>query len=227
MDSEDHLNTGEPALRPGTLATRIRILRAAEELFSAGAIDAVSLQRIGREAGQRNHSAVQYHFGDKEGVLIAILDRHTPAISEHRNALLDEIEERGQAADLRRLAEAFVLPVVRKAQDPDGGMAYVRISAQLIGHPEHTLVRLDEARGRAASRRLARLATAAGPETPSAFALPRLMTLTGLLFHGISDWSRVLEEREGAISEGAWSVMTEHLVTVVAAHFAVEAGSSP
>ncbi|MGH0033842.1 MAG: TetR family transcriptional regulator [Myxococcota bacterium] len=212
--------------RTETLATRLRILRAAERLFSEAGIDAVALHQIGREAGQRNRSAVQYHFGDKQGLLVAILDRHTPSIGEHRNHLLDEIEERGETRDLHRLAEAFVLPVVRKARDPDGGMAYVRIAAQLIGHPRYTLFRLDQQRGRAGSRRLQRLVTAAGPEIPRPLRLPRTLTATGLLFHGIADWSRIVEERSGRIAEADWSGMTSHLVDAAAAQFAMPVAPS-
>jgi AcrR family transcriptional regulator len=224
LNSDDDLNNSPDVLRADTLATRVRILRAAEQLFSEGAIDAVSLQQIGRDAGQRNRSAVQYHFGDKEGVLVAILDRHTPAIAEHRNSLLDEIEERGEAGDLRRLAEAFVLPVARRAQDPDGGMAYVQISAQLIGHPQYTLSRLDQVRGRASSRRLTRLVATVGPEVPAEFALPRLITVTGLLFHGIADWSRVVQERSGMIDGKGWDAITSYLVDTVAVHFSISSG---
>lgn len=209
-------------IRTDTVATRLRIIRAAEKLFSESGIDAVSLQQVGREAGQRNRSAVQYHFEDKEGLLLAILDRHTPAISEERNHLLDQIEEEGAADDLRRLAEAFVLPVTSKAQDPDGGMAFVRINAQLIGHPQYSLFRLDEVRGRAGSRRIMRLTAAAGPELPPELILPRWITVTGLLFHGIADWSRVLEEQVGTIGEREWRSMISHLVHSVASQFATQ-----
>ena len=72
----------------------------------------------------------------------------------------------------------------------------------------YTLFRLDQGAGRAGSRRLSRLVTKAGPAIPPEFVLPRLMTVTGLLFHGIADWSRVFEERSGKIEERDWSAMT-------------------
>jgi len=221
MSQPLHSDASPSPVRTDTVATRLRILRAAERLFSEQGIDAVSLQQVGREAGQRNRSAVQYHFEDKEGLLLAILDRHTPSISEERNQLLDRIEERGEQGDLRRLAEAFVLPVARKAQDPDGGMAFVRINAQLIGHPKYTLFRLDEMRGRADSRRIVRLVSAAGPVVPEERVLPRWITATGLVFHGIADWSRVVEEQAGAIGEREWRAMISHLIHSVASQYAI------
>ena len=65
LRSETSLKSG---LRPDAVATRAWIVAAAERLFADIGIDATSLAEINKAAGQRNRSAVQYHFGDKEGV---------------------------------------------------------------------------------------------------------------------------------------------------------------
>ena len=111
--------------------------------------------------------------------------------------------------------------MVRKAREADGGMAYVRINAQLIGHPRHSLFALDERRGRAGSRRIFRMVTAAGPTVPARLVLPRTLTVTGLVFHGIADWSRIVEQHSGSVAERDWKAMGAHLVDAVAAHFAL------
>ena len=74
----------ERGLRADALATRERIVAAAERLFAERGLDGVSLVEVGRAAGQRNRSAVQYHFGDKQGLVHAILDKHTPGIEARR-----------------------------------------------------------------------------------------------------------------------------------------------
>ena len=51
--------------------TRDRILRAAEVLLADQGIDGVSLREINRAAGQSNTAAVQYYFGDRDGLLTA------------------------------------------------------------------------------------------------------------------------------------------------------------
>ena len=111
--------------------TRARLIRAAERLFAERGVEAVSLREINREADQRNATALQYHFEDRDGLLNAILEKHEPAIEVSRHALLDEIEEDGQP-DLHRLSTALVLPAAEKLSDPDGGRCYLRIVAQLI-----------------------------------------------------------------------------------------------
>src|SRR5215831_7778663 len=98
---------------------KLRLITAAEQLFAARGIDAVSLREINRAAGARNAVAVQYHFEDRDGVLLAVLQKHRPDVEARRHAMLDQYEADG-AADLRRLAAALVRPWAAKLADPDG-----------------------------------------------------------------------------------------------------------
>ena len=107
------------------------LIAAAERLFAARGIDGVSLREINREARQRNTTSLQYHFGDREGLLRAIMAKHFKEVNARRNALLDQYEA-NREPDIRVLASAFVLPLVAKLHDPDGGRAYLRIAAELV-----------------------------------------------------------------------------------------------
>ncbi|WP_371481843.1 TetR/AcrR family transcriptional regulator [Kitasatospora sp. NBC_00315] len=53
--------------------TREKLLRAAEQLFATRGVEAALTRDITRLAGQGNPSAVQYHFGSREGLLDAIM----------------------------------------------------------------------------------------------------------------------------------------------------------
>jgi AcrR family transcriptional regulator len=107
------------------------LIAAAEQLFADRGIDGVSLREINREAQQRNTTSLQYHFGDREGLLRAILDKHSREVHARRNALLDLYDANG-VEDIRVLSSAFVLPLVAKLHDPDGGRCYLRIAAELV-----------------------------------------------------------------------------------------------
>jgi AcrR family transcriptional regulator len=179
-------------IRIDAVATRARIVSAAERLFAERGIDATTLAEINRAANQRNRSAVQYHFGNKEGVIHAILDKHTPGIELRRHAMLDEIEMYDEPG-LRALAEALVLPVAEKLDDPDGGRAFLRLNAQLIGHPSFPLLSLHAQRINRGADRLNRLIVATVPHWPEALWVPRWLLLIGLLFHGMADYARLLE----------------------------------
>lgn len=123
----------QPRTAPGK-DTRDRILRAAETLFAARGIDAVSLREVNREAQQHNTGAVQYHFGDRDGLLKAVVDRHRNDSEPRRHALLDHYEERGDD-DLRTMAAALVHPIAAKLNDADGGRAYLQIAGQYYARP--------------------------------------------------------------------------------------------
>jgi AcrR family transcriptional regulator len=117
---------------PGT--TRVRLINAAEQLFAARGIDAVSLREINRASGARNAIAVQYHFEDRAGVVRAVLQKHRPDVEARRHALLDQCEADG-APDLRCLAAALVRPWSAKLADADGGPQYLQIHAELLNRP--------------------------------------------------------------------------------------------
>src|SRR4029077_11859472 len=107
------------------------LISAAEQLFADRGIDGVSLREINREAQQRNTTSLQYHFGDREGLLRAILAKHGREVHARRNALLDQYEA-NRVDDIRLLSSAFVLPLIAKLHDPDGRRCYLRIAAELV-----------------------------------------------------------------------------------------------
>ncbi|WP_030171954.1 TetR/AcrR family transcriptional regulator [Spirillospora albida] len=113
--------------------TRERLLDAAERLYAERGVDAVSLREILQEAGARNATAVQYHFGDRAGVVRAIFARHAPDIESRRHALLDAYEdgERG----IRPLAAALIRPMTPRLADPSG-RAYLQIWADVLNRPD-------------------------------------------------------------------------------------------
>lgn len=61
------------------------LLNAAEELFAIHGIDAVSNRRIVDHAGLANHSAISYHFGGREGLLRALVERHFAEVDLRRD----------------------------------------------------------------------------------------------------------------------------------------------
>lgn len=116
-------------------STKARLIQAAEQLFAARGIDAVSLREINRAAGSKNAIAVQYHFEDRAGVLKAILAKHRPDVEARRHAMLDQYEADGDP-NLRALAAALVRPSAAKLADDDGGPEYLQIAAYLLNRPD-------------------------------------------------------------------------------------------
>ena len=100
-------------------STRDAIMTAAERLFVARGIEAVPLREIGHAAGQRNNNAVQYHFGDRLGLVGAIYAHRSEALNARRLQLLEQLDSQGVATDPSGLVRAMLEPHARSVLDPD------------------------------------------------------------------------------------------------------------
>ena len=69
-------------------STRDQLLDAAEELFIEEGLNGASLRAIGRRAGQRNASALQYHFENRDGLILALLGRRMTQLEELRREIV-------------------------------------------------------------------------------------------------------------------------------------------
>lgn len=179
-----------------SVATRAKLVAIAERLFAERGIEGVSLNDINKAAGQRNKNATHYHFGSKDGLLQAILDKHEPGIAARRNALLDELEQRGKPS-VRDVVRALMHPVAEKIFDPDGGKEFIRLDAQLVA--THTLsvqnlrtstLKLGQV------DRLRRSLLDVIQDLPEPVAHQRLLMAAVLLLHGLADHSRMLDASE-------------------------------
>lgn len=198
-------------------ATRARLIGVAERLFAERGIEGVSLNEISRAAGQRNSNACQYHFGDKHGLVQAILDKHVPGIAAERQAMLEGIERRSRS--LRALVQAFVRPVAAKLQDADGGREFIRINAQLIAL--HTLsvqgVPASPLRLARADRFSRTLRRALGARLPETVAQQRLMLAAVLVFHGLDDHARMLDAAGRRTAAGNTALFVANLEDCIVA----------
>lgn len=198
--ASEHISERTTSLTPKSAATRARLIAVAERLFADKGIEGVSLAEINRAARQRHSNACHYHFGSKDGLIQAILDKHVPGISTARNAMFDAMEVAG-GDSLDDLVRALVRPVAAKLLDTNGGQAFVRFNAQLV--VQHTLA----SQGMAAASftlpetdRLTRKlrAAMASRDLPDQVARQRLMMAAIMLFHGLADYSRLCDAAPGA-----------------------------
>jgi AcrR family transcriptional regulator len=103
--------------------TRGRLVSAAAHLFARRGIETVPLRDIGTLAGQRNASAVQYHFGGRWELVTAILARHARTVAGW--------DDPGVAASddevVRRLVE-----LLRPELATAGGRDFLRVVFELV-----------------------------------------------------------------------------------------------
>ncbi len=87
------------------------MIEVAERMFAEKGIDGVSMRDVASAAGQKNNSAVQYHFGGRDGLLLEVFRRRMKEINRSRRQFLDDIDADGRGHDVRALVEAVVLPL--------------------------------------------------------------------------------------------------------------------
>lgn len=113
--------------------TRLKIMEAAERLFGDQGIDSVALRAVSIEAKQRNTNSVQYHFGDKMGLLRDIFEFREGQLDVMRGELLATAKEHGHISDVRWLLRVCFLPNFRHFTDHDG-LPYIKLHAQYLAN---------------------------------------------------------------------------------------------
>jgi AcrR family transcriptional regulator len=88
---------------------RLHLLAAAERLFATQGLG-VPNRDIIAAAGQRNRSAINYHFTSRAGLIDAVREQHEIPIAQHRQHLIARLPE-PEDRTTRQLIEAHVQPV--------------------------------------------------------------------------------------------------------------------
>ncbi len=109
--------------------TKDRLLDEAEHLFARSSIAGVTTRQIVQAAGQRNTSAITYHFGSREGLLLELLTRRGGRVDDRRGVLRAALAAHPTVAELVRCLVDPYCEMLHSEQ----GRSYVRIVAQLRG----------------------------------------------------------------------------------------------
>lgn len=112
-------------------STKDLLLDAAQRLFARDGVRETRIRDINELAGQRNPSALHYHFGTREALLEAILARYQRAVDVEVSAALDRLDAGGSDLGIREIVEAAVEPAVATL-DTQEGRDCVRIIPPLL-----------------------------------------------------------------------------------------------
>lgn len=125
-------------------STSERLLEAAEDLIATRGLEAVSVRAVNAAAGA-NVAAVHYHFGSKEALVDAVLDRRMGELTERRMMLLRPLADVARPS-VHAVVEALVLPLAEFAADPDGpGRTYVQFLSVLHAAGDAWRTRMGDA----------------------------------------------------------------------------------
>lgn len=111
-------------------ATRARLLDAAESLLLTRDVDAVSVRAVNAAAGM-NPAAVHYHFGSKDALIGALLERR---LAPHWQDGLQRLTRRRRAGDLPtvdELVDVVLVPLADLART-ERGRLHLRLLARIV-----------------------------------------------------------------------------------------------
>lgn len=171
--------------------TRERLLDEAERLFAGSGVQGVTTRQIVEAAQQRNTSAVSYHFGSRQGLLLELLARRGGPVDDERGRRRAAL---GATADLDELVGCLVVPYAALLDDP-GGRAYLQIVAQLRGRFAAWRVESDVATTKHLAEILDEIeARAPGPPAVRA---ARVVALIMLLTGSVAERARRIDDGTG------------------------------
>lgn len=107
-------------------ATQSALMQAAEKLIAQRGIENISIRDIVSTAGQKNESALQYHFKNFSGLIKAIQSKRSEETIQHREVLLRTLLETSAKPNIRQLCEIMVQPSYDLARTKVGYRRYIR-----------------------------------------------------------------------------------------------------
>jgi len=164
-----------PNANPSPDAPKVALILAAEVLFARDGIEGASLREIAAQAGQRNHHAVQYHFGSRDSLVQAIFDYRMNQMEVARGSMLAAVEATGKLEDLRAITEIIFRPQIELI-DEFGDHSYAGfLTAYLLRYQARRFGQFGERVAPNLARTLVLLRACLGP-MPEMVAQRRLVT---------------------------------------------------
>lgn len=185
-------------------------------------IGAVSLREINTAAAQKNASGVQYHFGNRTGLIAAILERHMQRADVLRNQLLDGLQMRRNVTPAEVVA-AVVAPLAAELETRSG-RAYLQLLDQLLDRPEIATLDVTAGLNRSLDR-AAQLLTRSMQHLPRAVAAARRQLCTAFLLRSLADRARAIESHAVGANL-AQPAFVANLVDVLVAVLTTDASAS-
>lgn len=108
-------------------ASELALIYAAERLFAEHGIAAVPLRQINQAANQKNISAAHYHFGSRDGLILAVLEHRWLDLDRRRQVLL---ADESRTRDLRYCVEAMIVTLADELKPRAEGNHYLRFIQQ-------------------------------------------------------------------------------------------------
>jgi AcrR family transcriptional regulator len=178
---------------PDASKTRAGLLDAAARAFARDGVFNASLIDITRQAGQRNRAALSYHFGSRDGVLCAVIERHAAFLAQREGELLDAARRQ---PGLAAAVEALVRPAAELADSGWRGRCCLLIIAELTGEDRAQYsAELQDVLASTGGNEVFALLTERTENLTDELRTERFSLMVMFILRAIADRARLLERR--------------------------------
>jgi AcrR family transcriptional regulator len=208
-------------------ATQKALMLAAEKLIAARGIENVSIREIVKTAGQKNESALQYHFGNFRGLVSAIRKKRDKEIHAKRAVLLDELISKSGNPTLRDLCYLMASPSFLMAKlKPDFRRYVVGFSHELALTSESAFTLASKAGGGGESgQKTGKLLLAALPHLNEDAYRRRMESVVRLAAISLGHHARSKNAFRGAAAELFFNNLVDEMAGLLMAPVSPETAS--
>jgi AcrR family transcriptional regulator len=173
----------------GQADTKKNILDAAEKLFSRQGFSSTSLRVLTKEAGV-NLAAVNYHFGSKEELIKAVIERRLLPLNRLRVEKLQSVKKRAEEEKrlpgVREVLLAFIEPTFAFRKSGKGAQNFITLIGRAFSEPEGTVREIFLDLVRPVFQLLHDLLCKALPQVPREVIFLRLHFTLGAMGHAMN-----------------------------------------
>jgi AcrR family transcriptional regulator len=196
---------------------RTALVDAAERQFAVHGVETASLRDIAAAAGQRNNSAVQYHFGGRDGLAAAVYSRGMGPINRVRIGMLGQLG----SDTVHGLVSVLLVPLAAHVEESAGwyGRFLARNRFDRVAREVRDSLPESEVL-RQVTRRLGRLLDGLSPAVRAA----RMEQMVNHYVTSLASWEWARDRGERRLSA---SDLRDDLVVTCTAMVGADVGEKP
>jgi AcrR family transcriptional regulator len=122
--------------------TKTRILDSAEQLFARDGFRNTSLRSL-TQLAEVNLASVNYHFGSKDALLQAVIERRLLPLNEVRMQkmadILEQAKKQKERPDAEKLLRAFIEPTLEFRNSSSGACDFISLIGRSLSEPDETV----------------------------------------------------------------------------------------
>ena len=197
-------------------STRDRLIEVSGELFAERGFDSVSL-RVITESANANLAAVNYHFGSKEELILAVVEDIVGPVNQKRLERLGEIDSTSSVS-LKAIIHAFIDPVFDvTSADAGADNKYYKLLSRCIASRDERVSSIIIKQFPEVLAKFVSSLTKVIPGLSSDSAHLKVMFMAGALAHSLFHYENFLLVSHGSFDPSSPNLLKSELVSFLSA----------